>query len=236
MSSKGTPTPWALSSETWTRSPSQPVPAITTLEVAGQAYKPKPGHGAAPVTILATTLAILKEIVDAANSLPYVKAVAGIVLKIIELKDNLDKVHARWEVVMDKVKLLAQIICDAYEFPTHFGTATLPSDIFYFLETAESNLQEVIGTMKQQHKQKKSWIAPILAGNLTDEINKCDGLVSNIIQKYEMSMIFSIRCHQHTGSLSTLVFHFIHIIETLKGVAGPRVAKDHPNYCKRTSH
>ncbi|KAI0038526.1 TPR-like protein [Auriscalpium vulgare] len=76
--------------------------------------------------------------------------------------------------------------------------------------------------MKRQHKQKKSWIAPFLAGSLTDEINKCDGLVFNIIEKYKMSLMFSIRCHQYTGSLrdskaeQTLVFHFIHIIERLK--------------------
>ncbi|KAI0050740.1 hypothetical protein FA95DRAFT_517086 [Auriscalpium vulgare] len=154
------------------------------------------------MSILGTSLAVLKEILDAANSVPYVKVVAGVMLQIIQIKDDVDNCAEKWQEVMQNIASVAKVICSIWDLSRKYERIALPQDLVDLLKSMETDLLAVVEVMKRCRigEGKRQKVKAVLQrSDLLKDIMLCDGRLKQIVTDYQNLSLASIRFHQHVS-------------------------------------
>ncbi|KAI0055915.1 hypothetical protein BV25DRAFT_1921397 [Artomyces pyxidatus] len=67
---------------------------------------------------LNASVAILKEVGELTIKVPYLKSAAGVLLRIIEIKDEVELYRDSWKEVMEDVKNVTNVVLETYELWT----------------------------------------------------------------------------------------------------------------------
>ncbi|KAI0061257.1 TPR-like protein [Artomyces pyxidatus] len=159
-------------------------------------------RGAVVGSVLQTYVSVLKDICDATNNMPYVRVAAGIVLKIIEVKDEIDTYQKRWDEVLRNVVDVVQILRNTHNFCRTFKLKQdieMPDDLKQIMEAMQKDLEEVVKVMSECRSSNKiqQMKFNILRSDMLDKINECDRRLKDLIQNHSLTTVMNIRMHQY---------------------------------------
>ncbi|KAI0040577.1 TPR-like protein [Auriscalpium vulgare] len=136
---------------------------------------------------MSTSAGMLKEISDIATKLPMIKGTAGILLRVLEVRDEVVVFKQRWQEVLNRVDEFGAIICDIDNY--HRGKKLdIPHDIEVILDGLKRDVRtiEPLLSMCRSHSM---WSRFKLHVNRADMIKRIDQFDQ---QMNHMSMILSI--------------------------------------------
>ncbi|KAI0067540.1 TPR-like protein [Artomyces pyxidatus] len=155
----------------------------------------------------ATTISMLKEIGEMTVRVPYVKAAAGVVLRILEITDQITLYHERVAEVVENVRRMAGVVSASSDYCKDMGFETeddLPPHVRQLLHSLKGELEEVEQVLLQC-KGRSKWAQRklnVLRSDMLKKIDRCDRRMRNIVDAFNTSVIFSIRVSQNARALN----------------------------------
>ncbi|KAI0046396.1 TPR-like protein [Auriscalpium vulgare] len=103
---------------------------------------------------LTTTVALLREIGDIAVGLPYMKGAAGSLLRIIEIKDQINVCRERCREILEDVDRATSLVLNMHT--KNKGLDVFPPEILRVLDNLSQNLKDVNIVLSRCHRTS-SW-------------------------------------------------------------------------------
>ncbi|KAI0055923.1 hypothetical protein BV25DRAFT_1842640 [Artomyces pyxidatus] len=177
---------------------------ISDVTVATAECGPNPGVIASSLNTgnSAVAMSLLKDVGEMTASVPYLKMVAGILLRIIEIKNDVNLYRDRWEDVMEDINRVAQVI---HEVSAHcasmgyHGDADLPSNMQCLLNSLKKDLgavEDILGRCRSCSKWTQFKLS-LTRSEMLREIERCDRRLKNMVEACNTCLLLSIRGNQH---------------------------------------
>ncbi|KAI9439190.1 hypothetical protein H4582DRAFT_122204 [Lactarius indigo] len=132
------------------------------------------------MSAIQTSLAILKEGGSLAARYPFIAPIAGLLLRILTLRDDVKRYEGECEIVMSKLARVARIIvnvCEKY----NLSEGDLPASLRPILDPLQRELDEIERVLKWCSK-RKGIKATLLRKDLLTMIKQCHGELSDVLQ------------------------------------------------------
>ncbi|KAI0044922.1 TPR-like protein, partial [Auriscalpium vulgare] len=140
-----------------------------------------------------TALAILQEVGEMTANVPYIKALSGLVLQIIKIKDDVHTMKEKWAENMRLVLQIQKVIDDFHDACVADGKSDgdLPDYLVRALRGLESTLQDVLSVLAQcTGKRKRDFIKKIAnRSQLTKAVDACGRDVQNALTILNMRLV-----------------------------------------------
>ncbi|KAH8976977.1 hypothetical protein EDB86DRAFT_3110379 [Lactarius hatsudake] len=143
------------------------------------------------MSVIQTSLAVLKDGTTLATNLPYIAPIASLLLQTFTMWDEVKQYKAECEVVMRKVTRIASIIvdlCGKY----NLNEADLPASLLSILGSLQRELDGIERVLKDCSK-KRGIKGFLLRKDLLTRIKQCDGELSNVLQAFQAELALDTR-------------------------------------------
>ncbi|TFY55045.1 hypothetical protein EVG20_g9463 [Dentipellis fragilis] len=149
-----------------------------------------------------STLAVLKDVAEMFDSVPYIKAAAGIVLWIIEIKDEISDLGDKWLEFVEKLNGVVAILRDLRETHKKFKSESeLPKDLKHDLYRLATQLQHIRQVLQQYIIHKPAFwdkVSRIIRrAELIKQAEKCSRDLDTCLQGFMMRSLISLRMQAH---------------------------------------
>ncbi|KAI0290327.1 hypothetical protein B0F90DRAFT_1825190 [Multifurca ochricompacta] len=144
-----------------------------------------------------TSLAVLKEASSVMGKIPYISAVAGLLLQVLTMRDEVKQNKEEWGVVMRKLGRVASLVvnvgesCQKYDLEEN----DLPPGLRTILQSLQTELGGIEGALKQSvevgHVRKV-----LLRRDLLRKVKQYDGELSNVLQTFQAELVLDVRFAQ----------------------------------------
>ncbi|TFY70841.1 hypothetical protein EVG20_g2164 [Dentipellis fragilis] len=144
-----------------------------------------------------TALAILKEVGEMTQNIPYIKAVSGICIQILKIKSEVDLFRDKWKIVMADVERIRELIDDYYDqvAAAPQQEQKIPKDLQRAFKALEENLQTTLVTLKRCQPQRKRDHVLLFLNRvqLTTAIDDCGRGMQNALHLFNAKLNFGSR-------------------------------------------
>ncbi|KAF9474427.1 TPR-like protein [Pholiota conissans] len=155
----------------------------------------------AGISAVDTVLSIVKEVGEMLDGVPYVKALSGVVLKFIKIRDEIKSNKARCAEIINKVLRMSKTIYDKLSEIANSGgrVQTMLAKIKMHLEDYERTLTGIFAALEKYRGRRT--IARYLNRDL-DELNALDRRLDELKDTLFLHILFDIK-HQQASSAPT---------------------------------
>ncbi|TFY56872.1 hypothetical protein EVG20_g8758 [Dentipellis fragilis] len=101
-------------------------------------------------------LAILREVGEMTQNIPYIKAVSGVCIQILQMKAEVDGFRENWKAVMKNIEEINEIIEEYYTELASTGMMVIPDDVKKAFKSLEQYLQATVATWARYQPRTKS--------------------------------------------------------------------------------
>ncbi|KAI0055924.1 hypothetical protein BV25DRAFT_1832767 [Artomyces pyxidatus] len=170
----------------------------------------KPGFSAYAESGLTLSLSLLREIGEMSAQVPYVKGVAGIMLRILAIKDEIEVYKSRCAEVIDNVDRVIQVIVSARQYCQEkniHAKKDMPPDMEELMASIEQNMQEILEVLTQCTSKKKweQFKLNIVRTDLLRKIERCDRKIKSIIDASTTVLLLNIRINQEPKKVKQII-------------------------------
>ncbi|KAI0039001.1 hypothetical protein FA95DRAFT_1684441, partial [Auriscalpium vulgare] len=145
---------------------------------------------------LGTVVALLREIGEISAQVPYIKGVAGVLLRIIVISDTLSANHDQWKEVNDNVKQLVTILAEALQF-TRDHVWIIPPDLQNILRLWLQELESIANILDQYQYQLTSvwrrFSLLLTQKQVTFKFRYCNETLKMLSKSYQFSLASTIQ-------------------------------------------
>ncbi|KAI0054521.1 TPR-like protein [Artomyces pyxidatus] len=164
-------------------------------------HLPQYSYGSAS---LATSVAILKELGELTARIPYIKAAAGVLLRIIEVNDQVELYQDRWREVMENIAHVAQILHETSVWCERGGyvETDLPVDLRHVLGSMKSHLECIENALEQCRIRSAKWKQfrrIFLRSDMLKKIDQCDRRLKKTLDVCNTSLLLTICANQQVS-------------------------------------
>ncbi|KAI0267245.1 hypothetical protein BGY98DRAFT_1025481 [Russula aff. rugulosa BPL654] len=152
---------------------------------------------------LETSIAVLSEAANLASNIPYLAAVASMIVYIIKIRYEVDIYREMWEDVMYNVVKVVDLVrhfCASCQRHGLCDEATFPQNFIGIIKEVENEfvrVAEVLSQCSGRGKTKFERFKRGLARNdMIREIGRCDRHMSRIFERFMSAMVVDIRFQQ----------------------------------------
>ncbi|KAI0300030.1 hypothetical protein B0F90DRAFT_1926032 [Multifurca ochricompacta] len=144
-----------------------------------------------------TSLAVLKEASALASKIPYIAPIAGLLLQVLQMRDEVKQFKGDWDIVMQKVVNVASVVVDVGESARmhNLNEEDLPADLRDALRSLQSDLRGIEGALREC-ADVRGIKKVILRGDMLRKVKRYDVRLSNILQVVQTRLAFRIRLAQ----------------------------------------
>ncbi|KAH8991394.1 hypothetical protein EDB86DRAFT_1599840 [Lactarius hatsudake] len=143
------------------------------------------------MSVIQTSLAVLKDGTTLAANLPYIAPIASLLLQTFTMWDEVKQYKAECEVVIRKLARVASIIvdlCGKY----NLNEEDLPASLLSILGSLQRELDGIERMLKDCSK-KRGIKGFLLRKDLLTRIRRCDGELSNVLQAFQAELALDTR-------------------------------------------
>ncbi|KAI0301733.1 hypothetical protein B0F90DRAFT_1816933 [Multifurca ochricompacta] len=168
-----------------------------------------------------TSLVVLKEASALATKIPYIAPIAGLLLQVLQMRDEVKQFKGDWDIVMQKVANVASVVVDVGESARmhNLNEEDLPADLRDALRSLQSDLHGIEGALREC-ADVRGIKKIILRGDMLRKVKQYDVRLSNVLQVVQTRLAFRIRLaqiiqdrqvtHADLGEITTSVTHSPH--------------------------
>ncbi|KAI0056755.1 TPR-like protein [Artomyces pyxidatus] len=163
-------------------------------------------HGSYASASLTTSLALLKDAAEMTAKVPYLKTVSGVLLRIIEVRDQIRFSNDRWAEIMENVTRVAHFVHDTSMYCERSETADLPGDLQHLLGSLARDLSAVENILHKCRGQSK-WARfkqVVTRSEISKKIEECDRKIKTTLDACNTTLMLNIRTNQHAAEHQTL--------------------------------
>ncbi|KAI0301735.1 hypothetical protein B0F90DRAFT_1816950 [Multifurca ochricompacta] len=144
-----------------------------------------------------TSLAVLKEASALASKIPYIAPIAGLLLQVLQMRDEVKQFKGDWDIVMQKVANVASVVVDVGESARmhNLNEEDLPADLRDALRSLQSDLHGIEGALREC-ADVRGIKKIILRGDMLRKVKQYDVRLSNVLQVVQTRLAFRIRLAQ----------------------------------------
>ncbi|KAI0295041.1 hypothetical protein B0F90DRAFT_1820769 [Multifurca ochricompacta] len=171
------------------QSGSQPVPI--------HSFEPIGGSVDVAITTIETSLAALKEASSLMSRIPYISPVAGLLLQVLTMRDEVKQNKEEWGVVMRKLGRVAGLVVNVGESCQKYNLEEndLPPGLRSILRSLENDLSGIESLLKQSAEIGYIRKA-LLRKDLLRKVKQYDGELSNVLQTFQAELALDARFEQ----------------------------------------
>ncbi|KAI0055936.1 TPR-like protein [Artomyces pyxidatus] len=148
---------------------------------------------------LTTAAALLKDVGEMTSRVPYLKAAAGVLLRIVEINDQIVVYKEQWADVTENLARAAQLVRETSVYCDGRGYSDLPLELQRLLSSLKGDLDDIQQILNQCRSRSK-WAQlklNILRSDMSTRIARCDRKMQNTLDACNAALLFSIRTSQH---------------------------------------
>ncbi|KAA1476434.1 TPR-like protein [Dentipellis sp. KUC8613] len=134
----------------------QPVVLGPVLVVNPPTQPTASGRAEVALSTAETILAVLKEVGEMTQNIPYIKAISGVCIHILKMKAEVDEYRDGWKAVMKNIEAIKDIIEEYHMELTSVGATVMPEDIKKAFKSLEQYLQATVTTWARYQPATKS--------------------------------------------------------------------------------
>jgi len=145
------------------------------------------------MSTIQTSLAVLQAGSSLAAKLPFIAPIAGLLLQVLTMRDEVKQYKEECKIVMYKLARIAGIVvnlCEKYKLSEEDLPASLRAILDSLQRTRE--LDRIEGVLRECSKRKgiKGFL---LRKNLLTKIKQCDVELSNVLQAFQAELLLDVR-------------------------------------------
>ncbi|KAH9009314.1 hypothetical protein EDB84DRAFT_1204198 [Lactarius hengduanensis] len=140
------------------------------------------------MSAIQTSLAVLKDGSALAAELPYIAPIAGLLLQVLTMRDEVKQYREECEIVLQKSARIARILVNVSE-RYNLTEEDLPVSLRAVLGT----LQRIVHVLKECSK-RKGIIGIFTRKGLLTKIKQCDVELSNVLQAFQVRALSLFVC------------------------------------------
>ncbi|KAH9033004.1 hypothetical protein EDB85DRAFT_1157335 [Lactarius pseudohatsudake] len=146
------------------------------------------------LSAIQTSLAVLKEGSALAARLPYISPIAGLLLQVLIMRDEVKQCKEECKLVIRKLARVANIIVNVGEKCEKYNLKEedLPGSLLAILDSLQRELDGTERVLKECSK-KKGIKGLFLRKDLLTKIRQCDGELSNVLQAFQAELALDTR-------------------------------------------
>ncbi|KAI0289687.1 P-loop containing nucleoside triphosphate hydrolase protein, partial [Multifurca ochricompacta] len=168
---------------------SQPVPIHSSEPIGGSVD--------VAMTTIETSLAALKEASSLMAKIPYISPVAGLLLQVLTMRDEIKQNKEEWGVVMRKLGRVASLVVNVGESCQKYNLEEndLPPGLRSILRSLQNELNGIESLLKQSAEIGYIRKA-LLRKDLLRKVKQYDGELSNVLQTFQAELALDARFEQ----------------------------------------
>ncbi|KAI0294883.1 hypothetical protein B0F90DRAFT_1820882 [Multifurca ochricompacta] len=168
---------------------SQPVPIHSSEPIGGSVD--------VAMTTIETSLAALKEASSLMSKIPYISPVAGLLLQVLTMRDEVKQNKEEWGVVMRKLGRVAGLVVNVGESCQKYNLEEndLPPGLRSILRSLQNELGGIESLLKQSAEMGHIRKA-LLRKDLLRKVKQYDGELSNVLQTFQAELALDARFEQ----------------------------------------
>ncbi|KAI0302460.1 hypothetical protein B0F90DRAFT_1714996 [Multifurca ochricompacta] len=149
------------------------------------------------VNAIQTSLGILKEASALASKIPYIAPIAGLLLQVLQMRDEVKQFKDEWGIVMQKVASIASVVVDVGESAQihDLKEEDLPADLRDTLRSLQSDLHGIEGALREC-ADVRGMKKIILRTDMLRKVKQYDARLSSALQLVQTRLAFRIRLAQ----------------------------------------
>ncbi|KAH9031013.1 hypothetical protein EDB85DRAFT_1389398 [Lactarius pseudohatsudake] len=144
------------------------------------------------MSAIQTSLAVLKDGSALAAELPYIAPIAGLLLQVLTMRDEVKQYREECEIVLQKSAKIARILVNVSE-RYDLTEEDLPTSLRAVLGPLQRELDRIVHVLKECSK-RKGIIGIFTRKGLLTKIKQCDVELSNVLQAFQVRALSLFVC------------------------------------------
>ncbi|KAI0037447.1 hypothetical protein FA95DRAFT_1600331, partial [Auriscalpium vulgare] len=192
---------------------SKPVPSDDPHGVNSTMFSTDSHREARKDYSMSTYLAVLKEIGDITANVPYIKGIAGVLLRIAEIKERTVIYDDSWDEIMEDLAKAAEMVAYAFQWCTSCSNSnlleanTMPTDLIDLLLSLEQELVKIKKHMTQLQSYGHSRMTRVRMAlshsTMLSKTQSCSRTLKEVLEATKSSMIMHIGFHSGLATASS---------------------------------
>ncbi|KAI0294129.1 hypothetical protein B0F90DRAFT_1670590 [Multifurca ochricompacta] len=147
--------------------------------------------GGVAMSAIETSLAALKEASSLAGKIPYISPVAGLLLQVLTMRDEVKQHKEEWDIVMRKLGRVASLVVNVGESCQKYNLEEkdLPPGLRSILQSIQSELRGIESALRRNTEVGRVEKV-LLRKDLLRKVKQYDGELSNILQTFQVGPSF----------------------------------------------
>ncbi|KAI0296720.1 hypothetical protein B0F90DRAFT_1918978 [Multifurca ochricompacta] len=150
--------------------------------------------GGVAMSAIETSLAALKEASSLAGKIPYISPVAGLLLQVLTMRDEVKQHKEEWDIVMRKLGRVASLVVNVGESCQKYNLEEkdLPPGLRSILRSIQSELRGIESALRRNTEVGRVEKV-LLRKDLLRKVKQYDGELSNILQTFQAELVLDVR-------------------------------------------
>ncbi|KAA1473319.1 hypothetical protein DENSPDRAFT_269273 [Dentipellis sp. KUC8613] len=139
-----------------------------------------------------TILEMLKDAGEMAKDIPYIKAISGVVVQILKMREEVVTLREKWDGIMNDIEDIRKLLEDVQR-DVNGANVDLSQDLKARLKSFESTLQDVSTALEESCVARSGMANRVLKTvrrrDLQEMVNKCADNISNALKYFNTALI-----------------------------------------------